>query len=151
MENSFSRLVLELGEKIEDIWWQSEFQTLAWVAEAAFVCVSAPSVVTPGTVPPTRLLCPWTLRVKQHWSGSHSLRQGVFLTQGSNPSLLLCRQILLSSEPPGKPRAPWCLRDAVWPEASPSRDRPWSQPLSCFLFCSPPFPFGKISGVFVWL
>ena len=30
----------------------------------------------------------------------HSLLQGIFLIQGSNPSLLHCRQILLLSEPP---------------------------------------------------
>ena len=33
----------------------------------------------------------------------HSLLQGIFLTQGSNPSLLCCRQAdSLPSEPPGK-------------------------------------------------
>ena len=35
------------------------------------------------------------------WVG-HSLLQGIFRTQGSNPSLLHCRDSLLS-EPPGKP------------------------------------------------
>ena len=35
--------------------------------------------------------------------GSHALLQGIFLTQGSNLGLLHCRQILLQSEPPGKP------------------------------------------------
>ena len=41
--------------------------------------------------------------------GCHSLRQMIFLTQGSNPSLLPCRQILYhlshqgSPEPPQKP------------------------------------------------
>ena len=31
---------------------------------------------------------------QQYWSGSHSLLQGIFLTQGSNLGLLHCRQIL---------------------------------------------------------
>jgi len=35
--------------------------------------------------------------------GSHSLPQGIFSTQGSNLGLLHCRQIFLTSEPPGKP------------------------------------------------
>ena len=35
--------------------------------------------------------------------GSHSLLQGIFLTQRSNPGLLHCRQILSLSEQPGKP------------------------------------------------
>ena len=35
--------------------------------------------------------------------GSHSLLQGIFLTQGLNSDLLQCRPISLPSEPPGKP------------------------------------------------
>ena len=31
---------------------------------------------------------------QEYWSGYHSLFQGIFLTQGSNPGLLHCRQIL---------------------------------------------------------
>ena len=34
--------------------------------------------------------------------GCHALLQGIFLTQGSNPGLLHCRQNFLSSGPPGK-------------------------------------------------
>ena len=36
--------------------------------------------------------------------GCHDFLQGIFPTQGSNPSLLYCRRILLPSEPPGKPK-----------------------------------------------
>ena len=32
---------------------------------------------------------------QEYWSGCHSLLQGIFSTQGSNPSLLYCRQISL--------------------------------------------------------
>ena len=42
----------------------------------------------------TRLLCPWNSPGKNTGMGSHSLLQGIFLTQGSNPGLLHCRQIL---------------------------------------------------------
>ena len=35
--------------------------------------------------------------------GSHSLLQGIFLTQGLNPGLLHCRRILYRLESPGKP------------------------------------------------
>ena len=35
-------------------------------------------------------------------SGCHFLLQGIFLTQGWNPGLPHCRQMLLPSEPPGK-------------------------------------------------
>ena len=38
--------------------------------------------------------CPWDFPGKNTWVGSHSLLQGIFLTQGLNPALLHCRQIL---------------------------------------------------------
>ena len=40
---------------------------------------------------PTRLLCPWNSLGKNNGVGSHSLLQGIFLTQGSNLGLLHCR------------------------------------------------------------
>ena len=39
---------------------------------------------------------------QQYWSGFHVLLQGIFPTQGSNPGVPHCRQMLLPSEPPGK-------------------------------------------------
>ena len=42
---------------------------------------------------PTRLLCPWDFAGKNTGVGSHSLLQGIFLTQGSNLDLPHCRQI----------------------------------------------------------
>ena len=36
---------------------------------------------------PARLLCPWDSPGKNTGVGSHSLLQGIFLTQGSNPGL----------------------------------------------------------------
>ena len=42
----------------------------------------------------TRLLCPWDFAGKNTGEGCHFLFQGIFLTQGSNPGLLHCRQIL---------------------------------------------------------
>ena len=43
---------------------------------------------------PTRLLCPWNFPSKNTGVGSHSLLKDIFLTQGSNPGILHCRQIL---------------------------------------------------------
>ena len=43
---------------------------------------------------PARLLCPWNSPGKNTRVGSHSLLQGIFQTQGSNPGLLHCKQIL---------------------------------------------------------
>ena len=49
----------------------------------------------------TRLFCPWNSPGKSAGVGSHSLLQGIFLTQGSNSGLSHCRQILyhLSDHP----------------------------------------------------
>ena len=41
-----------------------------------------------------RLLCPWDSPGKSSGVGCHFLLQGIFPTQGSNPSLLYCRWIL---------------------------------------------------------
>ena len=54
-----------------------------------------------------RLLCPCNSPGKNTWVGSHSLLQGIFLTQGSNPGLLHRGQILLQSQPLGKPLSSW--------------------------------------------
>ena len=43
---------------------------------------------------PARLLCSWNSPGKNTGVGCHSRLQGIFPTQGSNPSLLHCRQIL---------------------------------------------------------
>ena len=43
-----------------------------------------------------RLLCTWNSPGKNTGVGCHSLLQGIFLTQGSNPGLMHCRQTLYS-------------------------------------------------------
>ena len=48
----------------------------------------------PNRLWPTRLLCPWDSPGKNTGVGSHSLLQGIFPTQDSNPSFQHCRQIL---------------------------------------------------------
>ena len=49
-----------------------------------------------------RLLCPWNFLGENTGVGCHSLLQGIFQTQGSNPGLLHCRPDTLPSEPSGK-------------------------------------------------
>ena len=48
----------------------------------------------PSGLQPTRLLCPWDSPGENTGVRSHSFHQGIFPTQGSNPGLLQCRQIL---------------------------------------------------------
>ena len=53
------------------------------------------SVASNSATPwPARLLCPWHSPGKNAAVSCHSHLQGIFLTQGSNPGLLHCRQIL---------------------------------------------------------
>ena len=42
----------------------------------------------------TKLLCPWNAPGKNTGVSCHSLLQRIFLTQGSNPGLLHCRQTI---------------------------------------------------------
>ena len=48
----------------------------------------------PRGLQPVRLLCPWNSPGQNTGLGSHSLLEGIFPTQGSNPGLRHCRQIL---------------------------------------------------------
>ena len=43
---------------------------------------------------PIRLFSPWKLSRQEYWVGCHVLLQGVFPTQGLNPDLPHCKQIL---------------------------------------------------------
>ena len=51
-----------------------------------------PDSLRPHGLQPTRLLCPWDF--PGTGVGCHFLLQGIFPTQGSNPGILHCRQIL---------------------------------------------------------
>ena len=59
----------------------------------------------PHGLQPARLLCPWDFPGNNTGVGCHFLLQGIFPTQGSNPGLPHCRQMLLLFEPPGKGNA----------------------------------------------
>ena len=62
------------------------------------VCTQSLSHV-PLFATPIRLLSPWDSPDNTTGVSSHSFLQGIFPTQGSNPGLLHCRQILLNSLP----------------------------------------------------
>ena len=66
------------------------------------------------------LYSPWDFLGQNTGVGSCSLLQGIFPTQGSNPNLPHCRQILYQLELPGKPRImEWVaypfFRGSFWP------------------------------------
>ena len=62
---------------------------------------------------PTRLLCPWDSPDTNTGVGCHCLLQGIFPTQGLNPSPLHCRQILYHLNPP---REAVENADSAWPK-----------------------------------
>ena len=57
----------------------------------------------PNGLSPAWLLSPLDSPGKSTGVGSHSLLQVIFLTQGSNPGLLHCRQILYHQRQQGSP------------------------------------------------
>ena len=52
---------------------------------------------------PARLICPWNSPGQNTGEDSHSLLQGIFPTQGSNPGLPYCREILYQLSHQGSP------------------------------------------------
>ena len=64
------------------------------------VAQSCPTLCNPMDYP-ARIPCPLNSPGKNTGVGCHSLLQGIFPTQGSNPSLLHCRQILYHLSYPG--------------------------------------------------
>ena len=62
------------------------------------------TICDPMDCSPPRILCPWDSSGKSTGVGCPSLFQGIFLTQGSNPHLLLWQADSLAREPSGKLR-----------------------------------------------
>ena len=62
-----------------------------------------PPLSQPHGVQHSRLLCAWDFPGKNAGVGCHFLLQGNFPTQGSNPGLLRCRQMLYRLSHKGSP------------------------------------------------
>ena len=69
----------------------------------SIICSVESDSLWPHGLYPTRLLCPWASPGKNTGVGSHSLLQGIFLTQGLNPGLLHCMQSLYHLSHQGRP------------------------------------------------
>ena len=61
---------------------------------------------TPWTEEPTRFLRPWDFPSKNTGAGCHFLLQEIFPTQGLNPGLPQCRQMLYHLSHQGSPLEP---------------------------------------------
>ena len=69
----------------KDIWGKYHVMTKAVRVSHSVLSNS----LWPYGLQPTRLLCPWDSPGKNTGMGCHALLQGIFLTQGSNLSLLI--------------------------------------------------------------
>ena len=65
--------------------------------------------------------------------GSHSLLQGIFLTQGSDPSLLPCRQILYHQSHQGSPHESYLPKMDVFSKTHLIEPRSFTQDELCNL------------------
>ena len=85
----------------------SKVSVYVCVCMCEWVCVlvaqSCPTLCGPKDCSPPELLYPWNYPGKNTGMGNPSLLQGIFLTQGSNPCLLHCRQILYCLRHQGSP------------------------------------------------
>ena len=73
------------------------------------------SSLRPHRLQPLRLLCPWNFPGKNTGMVIHSPLQDIFPTQGLNPSLLHCRQILYHLSHHREVGMCVCYRSAVTP------------------------------------
>ena len=74
----------------------AEYSEVKWLSRARLFA-------TPWTVACTKSLHPWEFLGKSTRVGCHFLLQGIFLTQGSNPGLPHCRQMLYHLSHQGSP------------------------------------------------
>ena len=71
-----------------------------------YMCVShsaMPALHDPRDCSPPDVSCPWDSPAKNTEMGGHFLLQGIFPTQGTDSSLLHCRQILYHLSQQGSP------------------------------------------------
>ena len=89
--------------------WPFAF-VLGWYIAKSVLSLSRVWLFVIHGLQPAQLLCPWRFSRQEYWSRLHALLQGIFPTQGSNPSLPHCRQILYHLSHQGSPE----IRDESW-------------------------------------
>ena len=83
----------------------TEYLLICYMLRLLPVCSVVLDPLQPNGLSPARLLCLWDSLGKDTGVGCHALLQGIFPTQGLNPGLLRCRQILYHLSHQGSP--PW--------------------------------------------
>ena len=89
----------------------------------------------PHGLKPARFLCPWNSPGKNTGVGCHSVLQGIFPTQGSNPGLPHCRRILYHLSHQGSLQ--WCVVVVVGglvAKSCPTLATPWTVACQAPLF-----------------
>jgi len=87
---------------------------------SVLITQSCPTLCDPVDYSLPGFLCPWNFPGKNTGLGCHSLLCEIFLTQGSNPGLPHCRQIL------------YCLSQYQTPSKSVSHWTHFSLPYFCY-------------------
>ena len=87
-------------------WWVKKYLALlSWVSKTMTLNPDSESrSVVSDSLQPHGLYSPWNSPGQNIGVGTLSLLQGTFLTQGSNPGLPFCRQILYQLSHKGNPR-----------------------------------------------
>ena len=124
----FQQKIIQLAKRKEKT--QSKEKTssrtrLRYDTDMRIIALLSHSVVSdslwPHGLQPARLLCPWDYPGNNSGVGCPALFQGIFPTQGANPGLLHCWQILYHLSHQGSPRILKCVaypfsRASSWPE-----------------------------------
>ena len=90
--------------------WLDKEETLKYFPKPSESC----SVVS-NSLRPHVLHSPWNSPGQNTGVGSHSLLQGIFPTQGSNPGLLHCSQFFTSWATREAPQSQICTKKRSWP------------------------------------
>ena len=97
-------------------------------------------------------LCPWDFPGKNTGVGSHFLLQGIFLTQGSNPGLLHCRQILYQWRYQGSPQSNYIILHFRQQCECFSSSHPWQHLVLSLFFSFNHFDkYIEVTSVSIWI
>ena len=95
---------------------------------------SCSSPLWPHGLEPTRFFCPWDPPGKNTGVGCHSFLQGIFPTQGSNPSLPYFRRILYHLSYQGRRKRKGFLKTTLY-SCDPHGHRVWGGGANGWRFC----------------
>ena len=99
-----SNLQFWLSAIIHRFFYKNVLDNILLACVCMFLAQLCPTLCNPTDLQPTRLLCPWSSPGKNTGVGCHSLLQRLFPTQGLNPSLPHCRQVLYHLKPQRSPK-----------------------------------------------